>query len=337
MNDNKKDITKIGDLASWDHEDDTVLDMEEVSKNKQTENIKEDLDFESTEFNSFENQTSLDDKTNIEEDLFSDLDMNQAFQEEETKNDKSITLLSELHQYDSEADNINIEKELTTIKEINSEINLNKKIAHIHEPITSHIHRNIPIEASPSFSLILKNIEKEHKNNIKDILETFNLADLFSDQILERAFNKKELLIPRVSEFVGVALIHKLKNLNLKYELCLSSSMDNTEFDPMDNGASFDQEKTFKNVQKNILTSESNTLPNHEIQEIGELVNLESHLNPQTDHGVEEEYKFLTESLKLKAIKNDADAIIGLNFQHFEIKSTGMIKVVISGTLAWIK
>ncbi len=332
MNDNKKDITKISDLASWDHEDEINFEENDSSQQTEQQNNQEDLLFESSQL-----ETQVDEIPEDEFLNFNDQELDSAFKLEEEASNDSMTLLSELHQYDSNADSTNIEKELTTIKEINKEINSHEKIVNMHEPLTASIPRNVPIEASPSFSLILKKIKKENKNDIKNVLATLGLSELFTEQLFERALKNKELLIPRISEFVGVVLIHKLKNLNLGYELYLSSSLNNSEFDPMDNGALFEEKSTFKNMQKNIITSKENTIPNHEIHEIGDLISIESQLNPSTDHGVEQEYKFLVESLKLKAIKNDADAIIGLNFHHFKIKTTGMIKVVISGNLAWIK
>jgi len=339
MNDNKKDITKIGDLESWEHTDDETFSTQETKIASQSPD-KENLTIEPSEFSTFEEELDLDQdfKSDILESPFSETEINSTFEEvdPEEKND-SITLLSELHQYDSENEYTNVEKELTTIKEINQEINSKEKLVNIHEPISPNISRNIPLEASPSFSLILKNIAKGQKNKIKEILIDSGMDEYFNDQILDRAIKNKELLIPRISEYMGVTFIHKFKNLNLQFELCLSSSMESFEFDPMDNGTLSERTDKFTNIQKNIITSKTSTIDNYDILKIGDLVSIESQLNPKTDHTVEKEYVFLTESLKLKAIKNDADAIIGLTFQHYKIKSTGMIKVVISGSLAWIK
>ncbi len=323
MSDNtKKDITKIGDLADFEHDD---IDFESATDLFDESNTEEEIQADEV--------TDIFD-TNHEQEA---LTLEEELEAGRTKIQDSPTLLSEIHDFQADQEFIDLEKEATTIQEIDKEIETTiQPISDINEPLNAKIPRNIPIQASPSYSLKVYGLGNEYLEDIKKILMDMALEDLMNEEFLKRSLDRKELFIPRIPELIGIQIIHLVKRLGATYLYGLSEDVFPSEYDSMDYGSlSKEDNEDFK--QKEILTSTSDHIDGIKIKKLGKLISVESYLEDNQDLDLKTEESLLLESLKLKAIREKADAIIGITTQHLNHYSKNKIKVLVSGTLAWIR
>ncbi len=329
-------MTKIEDLAGFDHQDEIDFENLEDDTNLKINEASDDELESEFEDNSSENLDFSQDSSNLFTDSPTEINEIQSF---DLKDSDSFDLSINTDESDEEeiSEFEDMAKEVTTIEEINTEIEKEiQPTINIKEPINANISRNVPLEASPSYSLEIFLHEKKYQDDVYKIITNFGLNEIIKEKNINTAFNHGSLLIPRISEHMGILMIHSFRSLGFNFKFGLSEDIHKGEHDQIDRGSIFTEEE-IKNKVKEILVSKKDHIDGVRIKKLGSLISVETFADDNDELDLKTEISILTESLKLKAIRFKADALVGLNQQTLNHYSKNKVKILVSGTLAWIK
>ncbi len=219
---------------------------------------------------------------------------------------------------------------------------------------TNFTYGTVEGEGNPPYSLKLKNIKYlDDADNIQILLKEFEIINDKNKEDYELALKLGNVLIPQISEYTAIILAHKLRRFDLDIEIGLSDEIHpSKEQDKLNRGLlkkeNLKQNITEKNKLNSLsskkhefLTAISNTVQGKKVsrylgiittslfvnkEDIERLSFVQSELqNKQLEESTaldyqnfctdfDEQHLNLVNVLKNKAIKNSANALLGIQF-----------------------
>lgn len=213
-------------------------------------------------------------------------------------------------------------------------------------------------EGNPSFSVLVKSVKfVEDAQDIILLLKELKLAT-DTDEVLLNRLSRGELLIPRISEFAATFLAHKLRRFDIDILVGLSDEIhppknpENPELGLVSkHGLYQNQAHHFQFSDHHldisqIIISATPTLDGYQvIKYIGvasEHKMLDgSMVEDENSIEISSHYQELAQKLKAHALKNHANAVVGLNYQLTPLPSqygtlTNRYRLTCTGNLVWI-
>ncbi len=214
------------------------------------------------------------------------------------------------------------------------------------------------VEGNPSFSVLLRDIK--YIEDVNDIILLLKELKLLSDSedLVKQRLSRGHLLVPRISEYAAIFLAHKLRRFNIDILVGFSDEIHPPKHQESPETGLVSKNNLFQNqshqfhfghskidINQVILSSSSN-LDGHQVLK---------YLGVATEHKmldsliVEEEssdeiplhYSELANKLKAHALKANANAVIGLNYQLTPIPSdygasVSKYRLSCTGNLVWV-
>lgn len=394
LSENKKDLTRIEDLAEYLHdleaseetsfETPLTEDIPEApfSEDTPSELPPENIDFNSTEsttdFNSDDPFSATIEETSSENSFQADLEQNI-----ETNTTSAIEETSlfdepakEFHLDESISTNFAPETSFTDPFESSPEeikpLEISKP-AKPQETETYKMPENFGdlktfsentsftgegTEANPSFSVLIKNVKyTEDVEDILSLLKEFKLIADTEEQTKSRLM-RGSLLIPRVSEFAAIYLAHKLRRFEIEIQMGPSDEIHPPKHQEKPEIGIVSKFNLYQNKihafrfddpkleLSQIIVSATASLDNHQIVRY---VGVASEHKILEDYSVENEtsdeisfhYQDLAQKLRAHALKMNANAVVGLNYQLTPIPSELGIqghkyRLSCTGNLVWV-
>jgi len=213
-------------------------------------------------------------------------------------------------------------------------------------------------EGNPSFSVLIKNVRFiEDINDIIALLRELSLMIDSEEQIKGRLM-RGMLLIPRVSEYSAIYLAHKLRRFDIDIQVGLSDEIHPPKHQETPETGIVSKFNLFQNQTHHfqfddpkleisqIIVAATQGLEGHQvIRYMGvasEHKMLESHVvEDESSEEVPRHYQELAQKLKAHALKANANAVVGLNYQLTPIPSEfGMgghkYRLTCTGNLVWV-
>ena len=367
MSSEKKDLTRIEDLGEFIHElnsgsdflssEDFSADVPDLpipqEEEQEETNFSENFEFDSSE--EFPTEQSLGEETPqfLEDDQESDFhsDFGNSFDEVSKEEfsflDEAEEKIEAMSPYETPApESLRVDKYRApeTFEDL-------KKFSE------SSSFQVGPVEANPSFGLLIKNIRfTEDVNDILSLLKEFNLLSDSEEQTHARLM-RGMLLVPRVSEFAAIYLAHKLRRFNIDIEVGLSDEIhppkhqEKPEVGIVSKNSLYQNQShhfSFKNLKldaSQIIISTSPTLEGHQIVRY---IGVASEHKVIEGQAIEEEssqevfqiYEELAQKLKAHALKASSNAVVGLNYQltpiPAELGAGNKYRISCTGNLVWV-
>ena len=213
-------------------------------------------------------------------------------------------------------------------------------------------------EGNPSFSVLLRDIK--YIEDVNDIILLLKELKLLSDSedLVKQRLSRGHLLVPRISEYAAIFLAHKLRRFDIDIQVGFSDEIHPPKHQESPETGLVSKSNLFQNqshqfhfghskidINQVILSSSSN-LDGHQVLK---------YLGVATEHKmldsliVEEEssdeiplhYSELANKLKAHALKANANAVIGLNYQLTPIPSdygasVSKYRLSCTGNLVWV-
>lgn len=213
-------------------------------------------------------------------------------------------------------------------------------------------------EGNPSFSVLLKEIKyQEDAQDILILLKELGLA-MDDDEVLIKRLNRGDFLVPRISEFAATLLAHKLRRFDIDILVGPSDQIQPPKHGEEPEVGLVSKQSLFQNQSHHfqfgefnldisqIIVSATPTLDGYQvIKYIGvasEHKMLEGHLvEDENSLEISTHYNELAQRLKAHALKSQANAVVGLNYQltplpsHFGSSNT-RYRLTCTGNLVWI-
>ncbi len=336
-------------------EDSNFSDSETFTVSDETSDSAtfESQDFSSSDFETPEFTTSTDETNRIEEDAFTDAEESSFSSSPES----SLEDLSE-----------SIEDSTTPVESTSSyfqeEIKEQKsyKAPETFEDIKKFAENSAPMgmgaEGNPSFSVLLKNIRYiEDVNDILLLLKEFSLLADSEEQVKKRMM-RGQLLIPRISEYSAIFLAHKLRRFDIDIQVGLSDEIHPPKHQELPETGVVSKSTLIQNQTHHFQFSESRV-------DLGQIIisatpsldgfQILKYLGVASEHKiidgliVEDEssedipryYQELAQKLKAHALKANANAITGINYQLTPLPteygiSGSKFRLSCTGNLVWV-
>lgn len=213
-------------------------------------------------------------------------------------------------------------------------------------------------EGNPSFSVLLKEIKYlEDAQDILVLLKELGLV-MDSDEVLINRLSRGEFLIPRISEFAATILAHKIRRFDIDILVGLSDEIHPSKHaqDPeiglvsklslhQNQAHHFQFDESNLDISQ-IIVSATSTLDGYQvIKYVGvasEHKMLEGHLvEDENSLEISTHYHELAQKLKAHALKSNANAVVGLNYQLTPLPSnygtsSTRYRLTCTGNLVWI-
>lgn len=213
-------------------------------------------------------------------------------------------------------------------------------------------------EANPSFSVLLKEIRfLEDVTDILALLKEFNLLNGTEEQTKERLM-RGSFLIPRVSEYVAIFLAHKLRRFDIDIQLGFSDEIHPPKHQEkpelgivskhnlyQNQGHHFQFEDSKLDINQIIVAATPSLEGYQVIRYLGvasehQVVDSEVIMDEESVE-VPKHYKELASRLKAHALKSNANAVLGLNYQLTPLPSEFGIggnkyRLTCTGNLVWV-
>jgi uncharacterized protein YbjQ (UPF0145 family) len=213
-------------------------------------------------------------------------------------------------------------------------------------------------EGNPSFSVLVKNVRFiEDVSDIVSLLKEFNLLADSEEQTKARLM-RGMLLIPRISEYAAIYLTHKLRRFDIDIQLGLSDEIHPPKHLEAPETGIVSKHNLYQNqthhfqfddarVDLNqIIVSATSSLDGFQILKYLGVASEHKIMDGQI---VEDEnskevttfYHELAQKLKAHALKANANAVVGLNYQLTPLPSdyglgTPKYRLSCTGNLVWI-
>jgi hypothetical protein len=213
-------------------------------------------------------------------------------------------------------------------------------------------------EGNPSFSVLLKNIR--YIEDVNDILALMKELGLLSDpeeQIRQRLM-RGHLLVPRISEYAAIFLAHKLRRFDIDIQVGLSDEIHPPKHQEAPETGLVSKFTLYQNQTHHFHFDDPKleisqiivaATPNLEGHQVIRYLGVASEHKMLDGHIVEDEdsaeipryYSELAQKLKAHALKANANAVIGLNYQLTPLPTEyGMIgskyRLSCTGNLVWV-
>ncbi len=213
-------------------------------------------------------------------------------------------------------------------------------------------------EGNPSFSILVKNIRYlEDVNDIVSLLKEFKLLADSEEQTKDRLM-RGNLLIPRISEYAAIFMAHKLRRFDVDLQIGLSDEIHPPKHQETPELGIVSRHSLYQNQNHHFHFDD----PKLEISQIivAATPSLEGYqviryMGVASEHKfldsmiVEDEnssdiplhYQELAQKLKAHALKNNSNAVVGLNYQLTPIPSEFGIgghkyRLTCTGNLVWV-
>lgn len=215
------------------------------------------------------------------------------------------------------------------------------------------------VEGNPSFSVLIKNVKyAEDVSDILTLLKEFNLVSDSEDQTRSRLM-RGQLLIPRVSEYTAVFIAHKLRRFDLDLQVGLSDDIHPPKHSEAPELGVVSKQSLYQNQHHHfqfddakldlsqIIVAATPTLEGYQVVRYlgvasehqmldGEVV--EDEISDQ----VPKYYQELANKLKAHALKQKANAVVGLNYQLTPLPSEyghaiQRYRLSCTGNLVWVR
>lgn len=214
------------------------------------------------------------------------------------------------------------------------------------------------VEANPSFSLLVKEIK--YLEDIEDILTLLREFKLITDseEQTRARLTRGSLLIPRISEYAAIYLAHKLRRFNVEIELGPSDEIHPPKHQEKPEIGLVSKFNIFQNKTHNfefndkeielnqIIVSSTTNLDHYQILKyIGiasEHAILEKDsIQDEDSSDLQFHYKDLAQKLKVHAQINQANAVVGINYQITPIPTelgseNHKYRLSCTGNLVWV-
>jgi len=214
-------------------------------------------------------------------------------------------------------------------------------------------------EGNPSFSLLIKQVRYiEDVNDIIILLKELKLLQDPEEQIKAR-LSRGTLLIPRISEFAAIFLAHKLRRLDIDIQVGPSDEIHPPKYQEDAEIGLVTKHNLYQNQNHHFHFSDQKLDLNQII--ISAIAQLEGYqvikyIGVASEHKVLESkivenedssevpilYSDLAQKLKAHALKSNANAVVGINYQLTPIPSeyglTGhKYRLTCTGNLVWVQ
>ena len=191
---------------------------------------------------------------------------------------------------------------------------------------------NVTSEASPSYSVLIKNVRFiEDVNDMISLIKEFGLLTDSEEQMRAR-FQRGPVLIPRISEYTAIFLAHKLRRFDIDLEIGLSEFIhrpkneESPEFGIVSKFQLHQNQKhhfEFGNSKlslSDIKVVSSPTLEGFEITHYFGVATEHKILEAETIENENSQeimsvYQELANKLKAHALKMNSNAVVGINYQ----------------------
>lgn len=213
-------------------------------------------------------------------------------------------------------------------------------------------------EANPSFSVLLKEIRYlEDVNDILSLLKEFNLLNGSEEQTKERLM-RGSFLVPRISEYLAIFLAHKLRRFDIDIQIGHSDEIHPPKHQEkpelgivskhslyQNQGHHFQFEDAKLDISQ-IIVAATPSLEGYQVlryQGVAsehQVVDADVIMDEESSE-VPKHYKELAQRLKAHALKANANAVVGLNYQltplpnEFGIGSN-KYRLTCTGNLVWV-
>lgn len=212
-------------------------------------------------------------------------------------------------------------------------------------------------EGNPSFSVLIKNVRYiEDINDILALLKEFDLLVDSEEQVKSRLM-RGMLLVPRISEFAAILLAHKLRRYDIDIEIGLSDEihpskhLESSETGIVSKLSLYQNQShhfEFHDVKidiSRVIVSASSTLDGYQIVRYLGIASehkiIESHILEREDSfEVNQIYDEVAQKLKAHALKTNANAVVGLNYQLTPLASEYGInkyRLTCTANLVWVQ
>lgn len=213
-------------------------------------------------------------------------------------------------------------------------------------------------EGNPSFSVLLKNVRYiEDVNDILSLMKELNLLSDTEEQLKARLM-RGHLLVPRISEFAAIFLAHKLRRFDIDIQVGLSDEIHPPKHQETPETGLVSKHSLYQNQNHHFHFDDPKleisqiivaATPNLEGHQVIRYLGVASEHKMLEGHVVEDEgsseiprhYSELAQKLKAHALKANANAVIGLNYQLTPLPSEyGMsgskYRLSCTGNLVWV-
>ena len=214
------------------------------------------------------------------------------------------------------------------------------------------------VEGNPSFSVLLKNIRYiEDVNDILSLMKELSLINDPEEQIRQRLM-RGHLLVPRISEYAAIFLAHKLRRFDIDIQVGLSDEIHPPKHQESPETGLVSKYSLYQNQTHHfhfddpkleisqIIVASSPNLEGHQVLKYlgvaSEHKILDGHIVEDEDsEDIPRHYSELAQKLKAHALKSNANAVIGLNYQLTPLPSdygtTGnKYRLSCTGNLVWV-
>lgn len=213
-------------------------------------------------------------------------------------------------------------------------------------------------EGNPSFSVLLKNVR--YIEDVNDILTMMKELGLLADseEQMKQRLMRGHLLVPRISEFSAIFLAHKLRRFDIDIQVGLSDEIHPPKHQEAPETGLVSKSSLYQNQTHHfhfddpkleisqIIISATPNLEGHQvIRYLGvasEHKMLEGHIvEDESSSEVPRHYTELAHKLKAHALKANANAVIGLNYQLTPLPSeyginSSKYRLSCTGNLVWV-
>ena len=213
-------------------------------------------------------------------------------------------------------------------------------------------------EGNPSFSVLLKNVR--YIEDVNDILALLKELGLMSDseEQLKNRLMRGHLLVPRISEYAAIFLAHKLRRFDIDIQVGLSDEIHPPKHQETPETGLVSKHSLYQNQNHHFHFDDPKleisqiiiaATPNLEGHQVIRYLGVASEHKMLEGHVVEDEgsaeiprhYSELAQKLKAHALKANANAVIGLNYQLTPLPSEyGMsgskYRLSCTGNLVWV-
>ena len=332
------------------------------------ETTSEEPDFGSSEVSSFETNSEEDpfassteetiDFGSTEEDPFSSLNPDEPlFAEEETptKTESDFEAVAE-PEPEPEPEIVFEAPEIT--RPVEQTFKAPENFEDLKKFAESSSFTGMGAEGNPSFSVLLKNVRYiEDVNDILSLMKELNLLSDTEEQLKARLM-RGHLLVPRISEYAAIFLAHKLRRFDIDIQVGLSDEIHPPKHQETPEVGLVSKHSLYQNQTHHFHFDDPKleisqiivaATPNLEGHQVIRYLGVASEHKMLEGHIVEDEgsseiprhYSELAQKLKAHALKNNANAVIGLNYQLTPLPSEyGMsgtkYRLSCTGNLVWV-
>lgn len=215
------------------------------------------------------------------------------------------------------------------------------------------------VEGNPSFSVLLKNVRfAEDVSDILVLLKEFKLLTGSEEETRSRLM-RGQLLIPRISEFTAIFIAHKLRRFDVDLQVGLADDIHPPKHHEAPEVGVVSKQSLYQNQQHHFQFDDSKlelsqiivaATPTLEGYQVLRYLGVASEHQMLDGEVVEDElsdeiprhYKALAQKLKAHALKQRANAVVGLNYQLTPLpseygRSIQRYRLSCTGNLVWVR